>query len=39
MFNVSVVCYQAEVTASGCLLVQRSPTECVCFVECNQVQQ
>jgi hypothetical protein len=25
---VSVVCCQAEVSASGCSLVQRSPTEC-----------
>jgi len=28
MSVASVVCYQVEVSASGWLLVQRSPTEC-----------
>jgi hypothetical protein len=36
---VSVVCYQVEVSATGRPLVQRSPTECVCVIECDQLQQ
>ena len=36
---VSVVCCQVEVYAKGLSLVQRSPTECVCVIECDQLQQ
>jgi len=30
---------QVEVSETGRLLVQRSPTECVCVIESDQVQQ
>ena len=36
---VNVVCYQAEVSATGRSLVQRIPTECVCVTKCDQVRQ
>jgi hypothetical protein len=36
---VSVVCCQVEVSATGRSLVQRSPTECVWVIECDEVQQ
>ena len=36
---VNVVCCQVEVSATGRSLVQGSPTECECVIECNQVQQ
>jgi len=36
---VSVACCQVEVSATGRYLVQRSPTECLCVFDCDQVQQ
>jgi len=39
MSVVSVVCCQVEVSAMGRSLVQRSSTECVCVIECDQVVQ
>ena len=34
---MSVVCCQTEVSATGCSLVQRSPTKGLCNVECDVV--
>ena len=39
MSLVSVACCQVEVSATGRSLVQRSPADCVCITECDQVQQ
>ena len=39
MSLVSVVCCQVEVSATGRLLMQRSPTQLVCSIECNHTQQ
>ena len=36
---VNAVCCQVEVSAMGRSPVQRSLTECVCVIECDQVQQ
>ena len=36
---VNVVCRQAEVSATGRSLIQRSPTKCVRVTECDQMQQ
>jgi hypothetical protein len=36
---VSVVCCQVEVSTTGWSRVRRSPAECVCVVECDQMRQ
>jgi hypothetical protein len=36
---VSAVCCQVAVSAMGWSLSQSRPTECVCVIECDQVQQ
>ena len=38
MSVVNVVFCHVQGSASGRSLVQRSPTECVCVIECDQVQ-
>jgi len=36
---VFVVCCQVEDSATGRSLVQWSPAECVCVINCDQAQQ
>jgi hypothetical protein len=36
--HVNAMCYDVQVSATGQSLIHRSPTECVCFMECDQVQ-
>ena len=38
LFLGNIVCCEVAASATGRSLVQRSPTECVCVFECDQMQ-
>jgi hypothetical protein len=36
---LNIVCFQVEVSVMGRSLIQGGPTECVCVINCDQVQK